>query len=133
MYLIEIHPGTEILYHSVEELRAAIHSGQVTSQARIYHRNSAMWVPITVHPEYKKATAEGEPLGLPRIKRKRWTFFASGDAEEPGTAPPRATGNNGETKAESEPYPMLVPQGSKPRFRQLVRGAMRRLRIPGGA
>jgi hypothetical protein len=133
MYLIEIHPGTEILYHSVEELRAAIHSGQVTSQARIYHRNSAMWVPITVHPEYKKATAEGEPLGLPRIKRKRWTFFASGDAEEPVRGAPPGAVNNGETRAEPEPYPMLLPEGGKPRFRQLVRGAMRRLRIPGSA
>ena len=132
MYLIEIHPGTEILYHSVDELRAAIHSGEVTSQARIYHRNSAMWVPITVHPEYKKATADGEPLGLPRIKRKRWTFFASHEAEEPPEAPP-AAGNPAETKAEAQPYPMLMPEGGKPRFRQLVRGAMRRLRISGGA
>jgi hypothetical protein len=130
MYLIEIHPGTEILYHSVDELRAAIRSGEVTSQARIYHRNSAMWVPITVHPEYKKATADGEPLGLPRIKRKRWTFFASQEAEEPTTAPPAA---GDEAKAEAEPYPMLMPEGGKPRFRQLVRGAMRRLRISGGA
>ena len=133
MYLIEVHPGTEILYHSVEELRAAIHSGEVTSHARIYHRNSAMWVPITVHPEYKKATADGEPLGLPRIKRKRWTFFASREAEEPATASPPAAGNKAETNAEAEPYPMLMPEGGKPRFRQLMRGAMRRLRISGDA
>ena len=60
MYLVEIKPDTEVLYRSVDDLAAAIRSGEVGPEARIYHRNSGNWVPITVHPEYRKISDAGE-------------------------------------------------------------------------
>lgn len=57
MYLVEIETGREQLYDSVAALASAIRSGDVGSQSRIFHRASSSWVSITVHPEFKKATA----------------------------------------------------------------------------
>jgi len=128
MYLVELQPGTEVLYNSVAELTTAIRSGDVGSQSWIYHRASSTWVPITVHPEYKRVSGEHRPLELPPLKRKRWTFFNAEGVDQPvtGVRPSRD-----ETKP--EPPPVLVPQAEKPGIRQLVRRAMRWLRVPGAA
>jgi hypothetical protein len=75
MYLVEIAPGREELYDSVTALAAAIRSGVVGSQSRIFHRASSSWVSITVHPEYKKVAAARESEPLPPLARSRWTFF----------------------------------------------------------
>jgi hypothetical protein len=121
MYLVQIKPGTEVLYHSVPKLGAAIRSGEVGPQARIYHRNSGMWVSITVHPEYRKIRDAGELPELRPLKRKRWTYFSAEDTNKPPAEVDQAEGK-------SEPFPMLVPKEGKPSVRQLFRGAMRRLR-----
>ncbi len=60
MYLVEIETGREQLYDSVAALASAIRRGDVGSQSRIFHRASSSWVSITVHPEFKKATAARE-------------------------------------------------------------------------
>ncbi len=57
MYLVEIEAGREEMYDSVDALASAIRRGDVGPQARIFHRASSSWVSITVHPEFKKATA----------------------------------------------------------------------------
>jgi hypothetical protein len=75
MYLVEIAPGREELYDSVTALAAAIRSGVVGSQSRIFHRTSSSWVSITVHPEFKKVAAARESEPLPPLARSRWTFF----------------------------------------------------------
>jgi hypothetical protein len=54
MYLIELTPGTEQLFQSSEALVAAIRSGEVASQARIFHRATKKWISITLHPLYKR-------------------------------------------------------------------------------
>jgi hypothetical protein len=125
MYLVEIKPGTEVLYHSVPELAAAIRSGEVGPQAHIYHRNSGTWVSITVHPAYRKISEAGELPELQPLKRKRWTYFNAEDTDKPRATPP-AEVNQAEPNSES--FPMLVPKERKPSVRQLFRGAMRRLR-----
>jgi hypothetical protein len=53
MYLIELTPGTEQLFRSSEALVAAIRSGEVGSHTRIFHRASAKWISVTLHPLYK--------------------------------------------------------------------------------
>jgi hypothetical protein len=126
MYLVELQPGTEVLYNSVAELTAAIRSGDVGSQSWIYHRASSTWVPITVHPEYKRAGGEHRPLELLPLKRKRWTFFNAEGLDEPVAQPVQA--RRGEIKPEPPPA-----QAQKPGIRQLVRGAMRWLRVPRAA
>jgi hypothetical protein len=126
MYLVEIKPGTEVLYHSVPKLAAAIRSGEVGPQARIYPRNSGTWVSITVHPEYRKISDAGELPELRPLKRKRWTYFSAEDTDKPPAATPPAEVDQAEAK--SERFPMLIPKEGKPSVRQLFRGAMRRLR-----
>lgn len=131
MYLVELQPGTEVLYNSVAELTSAIRSGDVGSQSWIYHRASSTWVPITVHPEYKRVSGEPLPLELPPLKRKRWTFFNAEGVDEPVTIAQPVHASRAEIKPGAASA--LVPQVEKPGLRQLVRGAMRWLRVPGAA
>jgi hypothetical protein len=129
MYLVELQPGTEVLYHSVAELTAAIRCGNVGPQSWIYHRASSTWVPITVHPEYKRVSGEHE-VALPILKRKRWTFFNAEGVDEPVrvTQPAGAA-----AEVKPEPAAAVAVEEQKPGLRQLVRGAMRWLRVPGMA
>jgi hypothetical protein len=69
MYLIELRPGTEQLFRSSEDLVAAIRSGEVASQARIFHRATTKWIPVALHPLYKRH-AEG-PADRDRSEEQR--------------------------------------------------------------
>ena len=55
MYRIEVTPGEETVFRTMEELAVAIRNGVVTPRARIYHNASQKWLPIGLHPHYKKA------------------------------------------------------------------------------
>ena len=55
MYRIELSPGEETAFRSIEELAVAIRRKVVTSRARIYHNATAKWLPIQFHPHYKLA------------------------------------------------------------------------------
>ena len=55
MYRIELTPGEEALFRNIEEFAKAIHSGAITSHARIWHAASGKWLPIDFHPHYKIA------------------------------------------------------------------------------
>jgi hypothetical protein len=55
MYRIEVAPGEEAVFRTIEELAVAIRNGVVTPRARIYHHASQKWLPIGLHPHYKKA------------------------------------------------------------------------------
>lgn len=55
MYRIELSPGEETVFRSIEELAVAIKRGVVTPRARIYHNASNKWLPIQFHPHYKVA------------------------------------------------------------------------------
>jgi hypothetical protein len=57
MYRIELRPGQEASYQSFDEFAAAVHSGTVSAAARVWHGASSKWLPITVHPHYKRALA----------------------------------------------------------------------------
>ncbi len=54
MYRIELSRGTEQSFGSPEALAAAIRRGEVAPQARIYHRATATWISITLHPLYRQ-------------------------------------------------------------------------------
>jgi hypothetical protein len=75
MYLVELEPGREELYQSVEALASAIRRGEIGPGARIYHRASSTWLSITVHPAYKKIAAPQAGVTSPPPVRRRWTFF----------------------------------------------------------
>jgi hypothetical protein len=55
MYRIELSPGEETAFRSIEELAVAIRRKVVTSRARIYHNATGRWLPIQFHPHYKIA------------------------------------------------------------------------------
>ncbi|HWB42901.1 MAG TPA: hypothetical protein VG500_16680 [Gemmatimonadales bacterium] len=99
MYLVELEAGREELYQSPDALAQAIRRGEVGPRSRIFHRASSSWVSITVHPEYRKATATADDEPLPPMARTRWTFFGA----EPGSReihqPVHAAGAPGEESA----------------------------------
>jgi hypothetical protein len=55
MYRIEVKPGEEAVFRTIEELATGIRNGFVSPRARIYHAASQKWLPIEFHPHYKKA------------------------------------------------------------------------------
>lgn len=55
MYRIEVAPGEETVFRTLEELAVGIRNGLITPRARIYHNASQKWLPIGLHPHYKKA------------------------------------------------------------------------------
>ena len=55
MYRIEVAPGEETVFRTIEELAVGIRNGVVTPRSRIYHNASQKWLPIGLHPHYKKA------------------------------------------------------------------------------
>jgi hypothetical protein len=55
MYRIELSPGEETAFRSIEELAVAIRRKVVTSRARIYHNATSRWLPIQFHPHYQIA------------------------------------------------------------------------------
>ncbi len=55
MYRIEVAPGEVTVFRTIEELAVGIRNGVITARARIYHHASQKWLPIGLHPHYKKA------------------------------------------------------------------------------
>ena len=55
MYRIELSPGEETAFRSIEEMAVAIRRGVVTPRARIYHNATNKWLPIQFHPHHKMA------------------------------------------------------------------------------
>jgi hypothetical protein len=82
MYLVELTSGKEAVYHSVDEFTAAIRRSEVSSQSRIYHRASSRWIPVTLHPQFRKVVAERAAEPLPPLLRTQWTFYRADTAEE---------------------------------------------------
>jgi hypothetical protein len=75
MYRIELAPGEETVFRTIEELAIAVRNGLVTARCRIYHNASQKWLPIEFHPHYKKA------LEIPAARLAE--FAASRPAEKP--------------------------------------------------
>ncbi|MFL5494878.1 MAG: hypothetical protein ACJ8DC_10895 [Gemmatimonadales bacterium] len=96
MYLVELRPGKEELYRTGDELAAAIRSGDVDIQSRIYHRASSKWISITMHPQYKAIAAERHPAPapLPPLERTSWTFFNAAAETLEGASDPETAGDD---------------------------------------
>ena len=74
MYRIELAPGEETVFRTIEELAVGMRNGVVTPRARIYHNASQKWLPIGLHPHYKKALATAgreSPAPAPVHRRRR--------------------------------------------------------------
>jgi hypothetical protein len=99
MYRIEVAPGEETVFRTMEELAVAIRNGLVTPRARIYHNASQKWLPIGLHPHYKKA------LELPAAS----SAHPKTPTPVPGKAPgkPRVEAHTPEHPAEPKPVSKL--------------------------
>jgi hypothetical protein len=78
-YRIELAPGEEALFKSIDEMAAGIANGVIQPTARIWHQTSAKWLPIEFHPHYKIALNKG-PQAAARADYR----------EAPGVAGPAA-------------------------------------------
>lgn len=89
MYLVELRPGKEELYRTGDDLALAIRDGEVDARSRIYHRSTAKWISITLHPQYKAIVAGQTDESTPRPVRKAWGLLhasLSGQAEDSAAA-----------------------------------------------
>ena len=94
MYLVELRPGKEELYRSSDELALAIRNGEVDARSRIYHRATAKWISITLHPQYKAIISAPKEEAVPRPARKGWTFLGGiAPSAEPSSEPIAANGS----------------------------------------
>jgi len=89
MYLVDLGFGKETLFRSTTELGEAIRRGVVGEQCRIYHRARATWLPITVHPAFRRLAGEQVGESATVAGRRQWTFMPT-DESEAGPAPQAA-------------------------------------------
>jgi hypothetical protein len=79
MYLVELRPGKEELYRSSDELALAIRNGDVDARSRVYHRATAKWISITLHPQYKAIVSAAKEDSVPRPTRRVWGLLGGSD------------------------------------------------------
>lgn len=94
MYLVELRPGKEELYRSSDELALAIRNGDVDARSRVYHRATAKWISITLHPQYKAIVAASKEEPLARPARRGWGILGNAP-DKPAQPSPDATTSNG--------------------------------------
>ena len=108
MFLVEPESGQRCHYSSARALGAAIRRGELGPQARIFHQAANQWLPITVHPEYRRAESDWEQGSVRRLRTRGWTFFPEMPIEDDpllAVAPPAANAG---------PGPMLIPGDGEP-------------------
>ena len=84
MYLVELRPGKEELYRTGDDLALAIRDGGVDARSRIYHRATAKWISITLHPQYKAIVA-GQQAELASPARNGWGLLQDLTSQEDGS------------------------------------------------
>jgi hypothetical protein len=97
MYFVEVAPGKQTVYRDDREFTAAIVRGEVNSQAKIYHRAQSTWLPVTLHPQFRKAVAMRSAAPPPRAQ---WTFLRAQEAEEETRATPAPVASADQDRAE---------------------------------
>jgi hypothetical protein len=95
MYLVELRPGKEELYRSSEELALAIRNGDVDARSRVYHRATAKWISITLHPQYKAIVAAAKEEPVARPSRRGWGILGGGTDKPVEPSAPDAAPSNG--------------------------------------
>jgi hypothetical protein len=67
MYRIRLTSGEEAVYRTIDELAIGVHSGVIGAEAEIFHKKSAKWLPIRLHPAFK-AALEKRPGSAPALE-----------------------------------------------------------------
>jgi hypothetical protein len=107
MYRIELSPGEETAFRTIEELAVAIRRGVVTARARVWHNASGKWLPINVHPHYKAAAAmQLTPADLVAgAPMKPLELLSLGAAMDPPLPPPPLPQPQQPARSVAEPEP----------------------------
>ena len=124
MFVVEPGQGKQVGYASARELGAAIRRGELGPGARIYHRSTDRWLPITVHPEYRRAASEWERRGAMELEGRQWTFLSGEQGERAqarGAVAPQRRARSEGPPAE----PALIPGDPQPSW---LGATLRRLR-----
>ena len=108
MFLVEPESGQRRHYSSAQALGAAIRRGELGPTARIFHEAADRWLPITVHPEYRKAESEWDEGSADKLKGRRWTFLHGSPRETDGPAPASPP------PADPASVPLLIPSDEEP-------------------
>src|SRR5687767_2475114 len=103
MYLVELRPGKEELYRSSDELALAIRNGDVDARSRVYHRATAKWISITLHPQYKAIVAAAKDESVPRPSRRSWGILGGSTDQAADTS-----------QADSTKGSQLLPRWRRP-------------------
>jgi hypothetical protein len=123
MYRIELSPGEETAFRSIEELAVAIKRGVVTSRARIWHNASAKWLPIEFHPHYKIAASmqltTADLVAGPPIKKLE--LLSLGEQMDPPPPPMRPAVQPEEPGAKRISEPVKRISEPVKRFSELVK------------
>ena len=114
MYRIELSPGEETVFRTIEELAVAIRRNVVTSKARIYHTASSKWLPIQFHPHYKLAVSmpltQADLVAGPPVKPLSSLQLGEAHASPPAAVPSsRETATQAALAAWPAPKPISTP------------------------
>ena len=83
LFLVEPESGQRCHYSSARALGVAIRRGELGPQAKIFHQASNQWLPISVHPEYRKAESDLEEGSTRQLRGRQWTFLSEPPADRP--------------------------------------------------
>ena len=113
MYRIELSPGEETAFRTIEELAVAIRRNVVTPRARIYHNATSKWLPIQFHPHYKIAVSmpltQADLVAGPPLTPL--TTLKLGETQTPAPAP---SSREAATQAALAAWPAPKPISSPP-------------------
>ena len=117
MYRIEVKPGEEAVFRTIEELATGIRNGFVTPRARIYHAASQKWLPIEFHPHYKRAlegtftpTPPTPQPSLAEMPAPTFAFPAAAPAPASSSAAPNPPASTTEpAPVRTAPSPVRAP------------------------
>ena len=115
MYRIELSPGEETAFRTIEELAVAIRRNVVTSRARIYHNATNKWLPIQFHPHYKIAVSmpltQADLVAGPPVTPL--TTLKLGEAQTPSPGP-ASSSREAATQAALAAWPAPKPLSPSP-------------------
>ena len=110
MYRIEVIPGEETVFRTIEELAIGIRNGVITPRARIFHQASQKWLPIGLHPHYKKALEMPLASASPAPVTTTTPLPASSRQKSPPQPPPSPPrGHSSVRSPEPKPVPSTSP------------------------
>ena len=118
MYRIELSPGEETAFRTIEELAVAIRRKVVTSHARIYHNATGTWLPIQFHPHYKLACSmpltQADLVAGPRVAPVSTLKLGDQQAQPPSAALSAPSNRQAATQAALTAWPEPKPTSSPP-------------------